>query len=617
MDSSECYTFTINDSWGDGILSPFSVTVNGDVVLSNPDINFITLNVQFGQCAPPSPAPSSASCENNGVCEVDQGEGCSNCGVDCFFPTNCFAIASGWNGQDFYGKNAYGIVFDVSVSTNLYFYEMEVILISPVNAKVYMKSGSYTSDPNLDNWDLVFDSLIAPDSNNMDPRASLNINSRFYASAGSTTAFYILYAAPAAFVFGEGIDASNNDATMRPGRILNQQNGNTLPSVVHDNYGFVDSIKYDYDKSTPAPVASTPFPSFNPISSPLVEPLTTVMIQSTKNNYCLDVYAYAANGSNIFLLNCDGGMNQLWIISQSSHIRSAFNNSRCIEVQEAEYSNGTPIEIQGCATNNTAQLWEMTTNGTIVSLGNSAYCIDENGYNNEVVIRNCTGAAGQQWRLLGTTESPSISPSGSPSQEGTPNPTQEDTPSPTHLESQNPSAEPDAIMVQSGRSAFCLNLPDPNSSNGNNIILLDCDKGIDQLWIISQSGHIRSLLNDDKCIGVKGTKYRDGTSIAIQDCVQDSPTQIWKLRKNGTIKSFENSKYCIGDNGYNKDAVIRNCTEATNWIQLPVEEGGIEYENDDNNDEGNGTGESYAAMMKLSMMFYPLSAIVHSLMVIF
>ena len=35
------------------------------------------------------------------------------------------------------------------------------------------------------------------------------------------------------------------------------------------------------------------------------------------------------------------------------------------------------------------------------------------------------------------------------------------------------------------------------------------------------------------------------------------------------------------------------------------------------NDEGNDTGESYAAMMKLSMMFYPLSAIVHSLMVIF
>ncbi len=63
LDSSKCYTFTINDSFGDGIGAPFSLTVDGEVKLSNPNAAFGSLQARFGECAPtvsPTKAPTSA-----------------------------------------------------------------------------------------------------------------------------------------------------------------------------------------------------------------------------------------------------------------------------------------------------------------------------------------------------------------------------------------------------------------------------------------------------------------------------------------------------------------------------------------------------------------------------
>ncbi len=50
LDASDCYTFTINDSYQDGIGAPFSLTVDGDVKLSNPNTAFGSLSAEFGQC---------------------------------------------------------------------------------------------------------------------------------------------------------------------------------------------------------------------------------------------------------------------------------------------------------------------------------------------------------------------------------------------------------------------------------------------------------------------------------------------------------------------------------------------------------------------------------------
>lgn len=63
--SSLCYKFTLNDSYGDGISSDgsFDLMVDGEVLLSNPNSGFTTLEAEFGNCSenptPTPPAPST------------------------------------------------------------------------------------------------------------------------------------------------------------------------------------------------------------------------------------------------------------------------------------------------------------------------------------------------------------------------------------------------------------------------------------------------------------------------------------------------------------------------------------------------------------------------------
>ena len=52
LDSAQCHTFTIFDSYGDGIFSngSFSVIVDGSIVISNPSSSWSSLSSNFGNC---------------------------------------------------------------------------------------------------------------------------------------------------------------------------------------------------------------------------------------------------------------------------------------------------------------------------------------------------------------------------------------------------------------------------------------------------------------------------------------------------------------------------------------------------------------------------------------
>ena len=61
-----------------------------------------------------------------------------------------------------FSTGVYGIVFDVNVNKDVYFYEIEGDLTlqhgNGIPAKVYTKNESYTNgDNNLNNWEKVFD----------------------------------------------------------------------------------------------------------------------------------------------------------------------------------------------------------------------------------------------------------------------------------------------------------------------------------------------------------------------------------------------------------------------------------------------------------------------------
>eukprot|EP00551_Chaetoceros_affinis_P008776 CAMPEP_0203665366 /NCGR_PEP_ID=MMETSP0090-20130426/2585_1 /ASSEMBLY_ACC=CAM_ASM_001088 /TAXON_ID=426623 /ORGANISM="Chaetoceros affinis, Strain CCMP159" /LENGTH=794 /DNA_ID=CAMNT_0050528883 /DNA_START=316 /DNA_END=2697 /DNA_ORIENTATION=- len=220
----------------------------------------------------PTPTPPTFGSCGNSVCEVSEGEGCGTCSSDCSSPTNCNSLS---NGAAYYGPTSYGIVFDVVAATNLYFYELDVILLTSSAAKVYMKSGSFTSDSNLNNWQLVFEGSLQPNSS--DERDSIQFNSRFYTPSGSTASIYISYGSPGAFVFEGPGDVSNADVTLKSGNVLTEQFGNTLPSVIYYGYSFSETIKYDYAVlETPAPTkAVVGTPTSAPVA-PTVAPIAIV-----------------------------------------------------------------------------------------------------------------------------------------------------------------------------------------------------------------------------------------------------------------------------------------------------------------------------------------------------
>jgi hypothetical protein len=205
-------------------------------------------------------------CCGNGICEAVDG-GCGACAEDCSVPTNCNEIDGVPDSQTggFFSTSTYGIAFDVIMTENVYFYEIEADLVQNsqgIPAKVYTKNGSYSTDSDLTTWELVFDGVsTTPDFY----KSLMRFNSRAYSAAGTTRAFYISYETSGAFVFGfPGEVVSNNDGQIFPAILLGEQTftGST----------FYGGVKYDYEIPTPSP---TPLPTPSPTPLPTPSPNLT------------------------------------------------------------------------------------------------------------------------------------------------------------------------------------------------------------------------------------------------------------------------------------------------------------------------------------------------------
>merc|ERR1719242_197963 len=226
----------------------------------------------------PTRAPTNASC-GNGICEVEEGEGCGLCPSDCFSPTHC-SMVSHPGSSLVYSSSSYGIVFDVAVGMkDLYFYGLKIYPYGTTTAKVYMKSGSFATDSDLNNWTKVFEGSIS----NAISRQDIEFDTRFIGESLSTVAFYISFGAGGAFIYSRD-GMSNDDATVLVGNTLTQQTGETLPSTSFSNRAFYEGIRYDYGASTTlAPVSSTSAPTASPTKSPTKAPTSSPTKAPTKS----------------------------------------------------------------------------------------------------------------------------------------------------------------------------------------------------------------------------------------------------------------------------------------------------------------------------------------------
>eukprot|EP00979_Chaetoceros_neogracilis_P016453 scaffold8034_cov133-Chaetoceros_neogracile.AAC.1 len=222
------------------------------------------------------------NCCGNGICE-ESDQGCGVCASDCVVPTHCNEIDgqadTSWGGTDvYYGNWAYGIVFDVDVTTAAQFYELEVDLmqqngarpVSGVFAKVYTKSGSYANDDNLNNWQLVFNGTSSEPNFY---QSLMTFSSKVSAAADSTQAFYISYAKGGQFVYGSNT-VSNSDMIIQQGYITQEESENILRRYGNDG-SFKGGIKYNYFITSPSVLPSNEpnaLPSDEPSILPYDEP---------------------------------------------------------------------------------------------------------------------------------------------------------------------------------------------------------------------------------------------------------------------------------------------------------------------------------------------------------
>eukprot|EP00979_Chaetoceros_neogracilis_P005253 scaffold934_cov154-Chaetoceros_neogracile.AAC.1 len=263
---------------------------------SSSDINYLPLTVRLETitCNSDSDCRSTQSCTTvscdsnvctyspiynccgNGICE-ESDQGCGGCASDCVVPTHCNEIDgqadTSWGGT--FANWAYGIVFDVDVTTAAQFYELEVDLMQqngarPVDgvfAKVYTKSGSYANDDNLNNWQLVFNGKSSEPNFY---QSLMTFSSKVSTAANSTQAFYISYTEGGQFVWGSNA-VSNSDMIIQQGKITEQESETNLRRF--GNVGsFKGGIKYNYEPSVLPSDEPSVLPSDEPSVLPSDEP---------------------------------------------------------------------------------------------------------------------------------------------------------------------------------------------------------------------------------------------------------------------------------------------------------------------------------------------------------
>lgn len=117
LDASKCYTFTALDSYGDGMFSDgtFSLTVDDEVKLTEPDGTWATVSVDFGLC---------------GNCELE---------VDISVTTDAFPFETSWELTD----SAGALVGGVSSYSSPYVTDEKSFCLDPDECYLFVINDSY------------------------------------------------------------------------------------------------------------------------------------------------------------------------------------------------------------------------------------------------------------------------------------------------------------------------------------------------------------------------------------------------------------------------------------------------------------------------------------------
>ncbi|MCX5265301.1 non-reducing end alpha-L-arabinofuranosidase family hydrolase [Streptomyces sp. NBC_00199] len=131
---------------------------------------------------------------------------------------------------------------------------------------------------------------------------------------------------------------------------------------------------------------------------------TTSDVRGVDSGKCLDVSGFSqADGANVQIWDCHGGVNQQWTSTDSSQL-TVYGN-KCLDARGAGTTNGTPVQIWSCNGSDNQQ-WRVNADGTIVGV-RSGLCLEAAGWGKTngtaVQLWSCHGGTNQKWTGLSGT----------------------------------------------------------------------------------------------------------------------------------------------------------------------------------------------------------------------
>lgn len=218
---------------------------------------------------------------------------------------------------------------------------------------------------------------------------------------------------------------------------------------------------------------------------------------------CMDVSnAAAANGTTVWIYDCNGTSAQNWTWGANSSLRAL---GKCLDVANGATASGSPVQLFTC-NSTAAQQWQLTSTGTLKNTA-SGRCLSPAGglttLTTKLQIVTCDGSAAQIW--------------------------------------QRPHRTGPIVGVASKR---CLDVPNGVANNLTQLQIYDCNGTAAQSWTIATGGAVTSL---GKCLDARNAGTASGTVVQIYSC-NGTAAQQWRLRANGALQNPHSGR-CLAPAG--------------------------------------------------------------------
>ena len=220
----------------------------------------------------------------NGICENHANEYCSTCPKDCGAPDYCDRLVKDDGGSGMVSSsNMRGIAFDIEAVRSISIYEISFYIGSRgftnnVGAKVYTKEGLYKDSSDLNEWTLVFNSVV--EVKNSMIVLPFSITSPITTAPRAKRSYYVTISDASRMKHYGGqqegsIVGENSDMKVFAGEAYNT---NFQTPVATDFRALRGTIKYDFTNmeapsSSPTMVSSPPTVIDIPTSSPSKAPV--------------------------------------------------------------------------------------------------------------------------------------------------------------------------------------------------------------------------------------------------------------------------------------------------------------------------------------------------------